>query len=316
MQAPSFDRAAQAYSRAVGGKISGDSIRRITQDFGERIGVRRGEEVERVYTLRPEETKPEVEIEEVAPIEEQANISTDGVLILFRESGWREVKLTVISRCDVLPAEERKKATQRRKKDPLVKLYDHSCQAGLWDADTMARYQYVEGLRRGLDRCPKLSSVNDAAAWIQRITRDNFPKAEIIVDWSHAKERVWAVAHDVFGQGTLDAQRWGQSHTDALWKGLAWQVAQHISSLSIQREPVRQAQGYFASHHHCMHYDQYRSSGHPIGSGTVESACKNTVQHRMKRPGSGWGTDSGQAMLNALSELHSDRLDHAWELCF
>jgi hypothetical protein len=316
LQAPSFDRAAHAYSRAVGGRISGDSIRRVTQDFGRRIGDQRRGEIEQIYTLQSRETKAEVEIERVMPIEDQANISTDGVMILFRKSGWREVKLTVISRCETLPAEERGNCTQRRKEDPLVKLCDHSCQAGLWDADTMARYQYIEGLRRGLDSCQRLSSVNDAAAWIQRITRDNFPRAEIIVDWSHAKERVWEVAHEAFGADTPEAQRWGQSHTNALWEGRAWQVAQDIANLSIQRKPVRQAQGYFASHHQCMHYDQYRSSGHPIGSGTVESGCKNIVQHRMKRPGRGWAHNSGQSMLNALCELHSGRFDCAWKLCF
>jgi hypothetical protein len=315
LQAASFDQAARAYSRAVGAEISDDSIRRITQDFGERIGARRSMEVERVYELGPEGAKPEAEIEEVAPIEGQANISSDGVMILFRERGWREVKLAVISRCEVLAAEKRKKATQRRREDPLVKLQDHSYQAGLWDADTMARYQYVEGLRRGLHRCAQLSSVNDAAAWILRITRDNFPQAEIIVDWSHAQERVWTVAHEAFGQGTPRAQQWAESHVDTLWEGQAWQVAQAITNLSIQRDAVRQAQGYFASHHQCMHYDHYRAAGYPIGSGTVESGCKNIVPHRMKRPGRGWGTESGQAMLSALSELHSGRFDTAWQLC-
>ncbi len=38
----------------------------------------------------------------------------------------------------------------------------------------MAQYQYAEGLRRGIDHCRKLSSVNDGALWIKRITATNF----------------------------------------------------------------------------------------------------------------------------------------------
>ncbi len=46
----------------------------------------------------------------------------------------------------------------------------------------MALYQYAEGLRRGLDHCPKRSSVNDGALWIKRITDLNFPGVPQIVD--------------------------------------------------------------------------------------------------------------------------------------
>ena len=55
----------------------------------------------------------------------------------------------------------------------------------------MAVHQYAEGLRRGLDYCPKRSSVNDGALWIKRITATNFPGVPQIVDWSHAAQHLW-----------------------------------------------------------------------------------------------------------------------------
>jgi hypothetical protein len=78
-----------------------------------------------------------------------------------------------------------------------VRLCGHSCQAGLWDADTLGRYQYGEGLRRRVEECQQLSSVNDAAAWIQRITAENYPQAIQVVDWSHGMGHLWQVAHAV-----------------------------------------------------------------------------------------------------------------------
>jgi hypothetical protein len=315
LQAASFDQGARAYQRAVGAPMSGDSVRRITQGFGQAVHEQRTAQVEGVYTLWPAAERHESLVEQMAPIEEQANLSTDGVMMRVRQAGYKEVKLTVISDCQVSAAEAQERRAGRRAKDPLVKLRRHSCQAGLWDADTMARYQYVEGLRRGLDRCGRVSSVNDAAAWILRITQDNFPQAELIVDWKHAEDRVWAVAQEALSQENGQAHTWVEAQLERLWRGQALEVAQMIEKLTIQNETTRQAAGYFSAHASQMHYSEYSAAGYPIGSGTVESGCKNYIQHRMKRPGPGWNPATGQHMLSALSELHSDRFDLAWGLC-
>ena len=37
-----------------------------------------------------------------------------------------------------------------------------------------------------------------------------------------------------------------------------------------------------------MHYDLYRKLGLPVGSGAVESACKQIVSSRFKRAGCHW----------------------------
>ena len=137
---------------------------------------------------------------EVAPISTQANLSTDGAMVLVREEGWKQVKVVAISAVQTQPASARVSTPPRRRDvDLLVELQVHSYPAGLWDAATMAWYQYAEGLRRGLDYCPKHSSVNDGALWIKRITALNFPGVPQIVDWSHATGHLWAVAHAVSG---------------------------------------------------------------------------------------------------------------------
>jgi hypothetical protein len=73
----------------------------------------------------------------VEPLGERGNLSTDGTMILLRQEGWKEVKLTVISQVDVRPASARPATIALRGEDPWVRLRGHSCQAGLWDADTM-----------------------------------------------------------------------------------------------------------------------------------------------------------------------------------
>ena len=45
-----------------------------------------------------------------------------------------------------------------------------------------------------------------------------------------------------------------------------------------------------------LRYPDFRAAGYPVGSGTVESAARNVVQPRMRRPGRGWQRDNADAM--------------------
>ena len=320
LQAPSFDLAAEAYREAIGGGISGDSVRRLTQGWGQEVDERRGEEAERANALpQAGEESRERRLEEVAPIEGQGNVSTDGAMILIREEGWKEVKVTAISEVVVAAGEgvRRRRESRRREGEVWVQLRCHSYQAGLWDADTMGQHQYAEGLRRGLEGCQRLSSVNDGAPWIERITLTNFPQAVQIVDWTHASGRLWQVKEAVFEKGSQEGRRWIEQQLDWLWEGQVWHVVAALEALHLEEggypPEVCQAPGYFRTNAKRMQYDRFRKEGYPIGSGTVESAANNVVHHRMRRPGRGWRREHAQAMLAGLSELHSGRFDHTWQ---
>lgn len=321
LQAKSFDLAADSYRDAVGGGISGDSVRRITQGWGAQVEEQRAAEAEKAGAPAQRGESPPVRRLPISqPVGERGNLSTDGMMLLIRGEGWKEVKLTCVSTVTVKAAtqrEVREGGGSRREQDPLVKLSEHSYQAGLWDADTMGERQYAEGLRRGLDQCPRLSSVNDGALWIERITQTNFAEAVQIVDWPHAEERLWAVGNAVWGEGSDRARAWVAPLLDQLWVGQGEAVLKALQGLDLTAEPypdeVRQAPGYFEHNLPRMRYDEYRAQGYPLGSGTVESAASTVVHHRLKRPGRGWGRASGQAMLAGLSELNSARFDDVWQ---
>ena len=222
--AKSFDLAAEAYADAVGTSMSSDSLRRITEGWGRRVAEQQREDAERANVpAQRGESPQERRLDGVQPIPGQANVSTDGGMVLIRGEGWKEVKLTTISEVEVRPATERpakEEGASRRDEDPLVKLKGHSYQAGLWDADTMALYQYAEGLRRGIDRCQRLSSVNDGAPWIERITDLNFPEAVQIVDWRHAQGKLWKVSQAVFGEQSAKGRGWVEERSAHLWSNL------------------------------------------------------------------------------------------------
>jgi hypothetical protein len=326
LQAASFDLAAAAYSEAVGSPISGDSVRRVCEKWGEQVEVARVNQTEAVHApISPKEKdkdKEEAAVKVSKPLTEQANISSDGVMMLVRKEGWKEVKLTVISRVEVLVAQSKIDGEVDSLKEPgsqrpHVHLSEHSYQAGLWDADTLGQHQYREALKRGVLECPKLSSVNDAARWIGRITETNFPQAVQVVDWGHATGHLWLVGKALWGEQSKQAKEWVAQQETYLWSDQVDKVIAELESLGLADEKwpeaVQQAPGYFKTNRQRMRYATFRAEGYPIGSGSAESAANNLVQHRMKRGGRGWNRESGQAMLAGLSELHSGRFELAWQ---
>lgn len=289
----------------------------MTEGWGTQREAGRAREAARALALAQKEEPPDAQRLPLRdPIVEHANLSTDGVMVLLRAEGWKEVKLTAISAVKPRVEGTTRAGQAEEGRTARVKLIRHSYQAGLWDADTMAEQQYAEGVRRGLDACAHLSSVNDGAVWIERITRENFPEAVQIVDWSHASERLWSVGNAVFGAATAQAVRWTEGCLSKLWQGKVDEVVTTLQALDLEHggypQEVQQAAGYFASNVGRMAYAAYREAGLPLGSGTVESGARSVVQQRMKRPGRGWGRASGQAMLAGLSELHSGRFEQAW----
>ena len=322
LREPSFEEAAEGYRETTGGQVSGASIRRVTQGFGEQVREQQRAEAERADRVGAFEEFPhERWLAMERPLTDIGNVSSDGTMILIWEEGWKEVKVAAFSQVAAFPPHHPdRRAVQRtgkRARREVVRLSQHSYCAGVWDADTFGHYQYLEGLRRGFDRLVTPSSVNDGAKWIARVTDTNFPHVQQIIDWSHASEHLWAVGDAVFGEATPAAAQWVKQRQTELWAGQGEAVGAALQALHLDQEKypdlVRQAPGYFTERLEQMRYADFRKAGYPIGSGTVESAARNVVQPRMRRPGRGWASQKADAMLAALAEFHSGRLHSTWQ---
>ncbi len=321
IRALSFAEAAADYEDSVGVPISRMAVWRVATAAGQVLSAEKAREAEQAsWPAERGEASRQPRVAQDSPIEEQANISSDGVMVLLREEGWKEAKMAAISHTEVFAPKGTRPGEPigRRAFDPQVKLDQHSYVAGLWDADEFASYQYAEGLRRGLDKVETLTSVNDGAPWIARVTKTNWPNAIQIVDWPHAKAHVYDVAKTVWGEGSPSGTQWAEARTDELWSGRVEVVLKEISDLRLDHhdwpEDEANPRVYFEANIDRMHYDLFRSEGYPIGSGTVESGAKNIVQARMKRPGRGWRRDNANGMLALLAEYSSGRFHKTWEL--
>jgi hypothetical protein len=169
----SFELTAEAYSDATGGHMSKDSLRRVTEGWGQGVEEKRPAEAKQLYVAEvPQPVSKIVSVNK--PIQELANISSDGGMVLLCEEGWKEVKMSVISEVKpkMTPSTKKQEASPdiRTPRQAAAVLTRHSYQAGLWNADEMGQHQYLEGARRQVGLCQRLSSVNDGAPWIDRIT--------------------------------------------------------------------------------------------------------------------------------------------------
>jgi hypothetical protein len=79
-----------------------------------------------------------------------------------------------------------------------------------------------------------------------------------------------------------------------------------------KEEDVQTAKRYLHRYRRFMNYSEYRSHGSPIGSGIVESACKQIVTERLKLSGMRWSHAGAQQILTLRSIL----LSQTWHATF
>jgi hypothetical protein len=293
IEVPSYRRAADHFGRLTHVTCAKSSLQRLVNQYGGHlVGVQAKEALAMVQV-----PKPEVEIEWRAtpkPDSECMNISMDGAMVNIIGQGWKEAK--------TVTGEWR------------VRLTRHSYRAGIWPAADFANQQWAEACRRGVERAPYLSSVNDGAAWIWNVVGTCYGRCVEILDWWHAVERLWSIAQHRFGAESADTTVWVAAQKKLLAESNLRQVMRNVRQLyphhslpETVRKRVPLGRGYLFHNRHRMYYQHYRQAGYPIGSGSVESACKLVVQSRLKQAGMRWLDSSAQAILALRSFLLSDR---------
>jgi hypothetical protein len=176
-----------------------------------------------------------------------------------------------------------------------------------------------QGAQVGMDRADRWVAIADGGAGIEGWLRRNFPRVEaVILDFYHAAEHLneWAKAvrpDDEPGAAELAA---GWCHRLKHEGGAA--VLAGLTGLDVGRRPAARAAhrallGYLGGQVHRTDYPAYRAKGWQIGSGPVESACKQ-VGHRLKGSGMRWGEAGADAVghLRALFRSEAGQWDAFW----
>ncbi len=159
----------------------------------------------------------------------------------------------------------------------------------------------AEASRHGLGRAADVLIVADGAAWIWNLADDRFPQARQRLDAYHAKQHLWAVADALHGAGTPAARAWVTPLLDRLDRSEALQVITDLRDVLPTLDPARQdivqrEINYLDSHRQRMDYASGKQRGEPIGSGAMESTCRQ-YQCRFKRPGQFWTKTGDEALM-------------------
>ncbi len=169
-----------------------------------------------------------------------------------------------------------------------------------------------EAVRGGLGRARQTLFLGDGAAWIWNLQQDRWASATGLLDFYHGSEHLWALGEACCGAQPPALARWVEPRLHELRHGREQKVLAQIKNLKRRGgaagEVIERERHYFATHAGRMNYQAVARRGWPIGSGAVESACRQK-QCRFKRPGQFW-TATGLRNLCALDEA---RRNHHWD---
>lgn len=193
-------------------------------------------------------------------------------------------------------------------------LVDKVVVSTLGDAVELGQRLQWEAMRAGLGRARNLEMLADGSAWIWNLKQDRWKSAVEVLDFHHASEHVWALGRSL--KGEAQAAAWVQPLLHQLRHGQEKKAFRTMAAAAVPKgergQIVRREQNYFAGQQRRMNYHQIARRGWPIGSGAVESACRQR-QFRFKRPGQFW-TANGLRNLCALEQArHNHHWDELWQ---
>jgi hypothetical protein len=180
---------------------------------------------------------------------------------------------------------------------------------------------YAEALRRGLTEAAEVLVIADGAIWIWNLVQNRFRRATQRVDLYHVKQHLWSVARELYDKDTAQARQWlrplfrqlkTKSNGGQQVLGTLKELLRTKENMTAaQREELAKEIGYFTTHAHRMNYAQAKRKQQPVGSGAIESTCRQ-YQVRFKRSGQFWSLEGDEALLALETLRRNDR----WSLLF
>jgi len=229
--------------------------------------------------------------------------SLDGFMVPL-EDGWHEMKGGLWW-------------TTYQRKDGTLAARQMSYYVDLQPAEAFADLVWATGFERLADQAQELIFVADGADWIWRIVERHYPQAVQIVDWYHACHYLAQVAEAAF---TDPQQRdaWLEHTRTALWEGHLDDVlaaCQAWVKPNRPDDPAQKAVTYYTNNRQRMDYPAYRAKGYMIGSGSMESGCKQIGLERLKIAGARWTPNGARKVAKARAAYLSGQWHSLTPLC-
>jgi hypothetical protein len=217
---------------------------------------------------------------------------------------WRDMKVLCWFETEAVPPSQQSKRQQQKaaRQQPALRAKKMQYFCDIAEAETFGKLVWATGCTVKADLCPDLVFLGDGAPWIWNLVTHYYPQATQIVDWYHAEEHLEKVAAAAFANLT-HRTLWLEDTTQALWEGQVEEVIAACDTLAATCVQAAQAGTYFSNNSERMRYARFRMAGYMIGSGTIESGCKQIVTQRLKLPGAQW---------HVTGAVHTAKARAAW----
>lgn len=224
---------------------------------------------------------------------------------------WKEIKAAVIYRLE-------QRAEKESGRGLLVEKFVVASPPDTEPAAFGAAVQ-AEARRRGLGRASKVYVVIDGAVWLWNLVADRFAEATCLLDFHHASQHLWAIAHQLHGESTPEARAWVEPLLHQLRHGKEQKVIRKLEELlepssglsRKSRAKLRQPVAYFQNHREHLDYQGVEREDGPVGSGAVES-YNSQLQNRFKRTGQFWTRTGFTCLLRLDVLLRNKDYDILW----
>lgn len=220
---------------------------------------------------------------------------------------WRDLKVGCWYEGEIVP----KSQHSARQKDKaqgegvVLRAKNQKYFCDIEKAGQFGKLFWATGCAVGADRARVLVFICDGAVWIWNLIVHYYQNAIQIVDWYHAADRLKRIADEAFAT-TDERLAWREKVTEDLWQGRVELVIEACQTLAKKSELARQSLAYYGDNIERMRYAQFRAAGYFIGSGIIESGCKQIVTHRLKISGAQWNLDGAILTAKARAAWLSD----------
>ena len=200
----------------------------------------------------------------------------------------------------------------------------HPPELGQATMDAMLTELLVELLRQWTGPLPRLAYVTDSGSketdYYRRVLRKmKHPVTGRPLEWTrvadyyHASERIWTMAHALFGKNQQQASAWARRMLKELKRPCGASRVLHSAASLFHRRKLSAARqsDYFKAYRYIqtrtkyLQYHRYRDQHIPLGSGVTEAACKTIFTQRLKLSGMAWSYDGAKRILTLRTVLFS-----------
>lgn len=236
-------------------------------------------------------------------------IGADGVMVPVRPQAktpagktiWREVKVGIFTR--IIP-----KLTRKGKTVP--QLQQRRMVAALTNNDKFMPILQLEASKQGISEAKQVVWLSDGGTgfwtifnnWLKPLMKNTVIG---ILDFYHAAPNLYNAAKALFDGRTTQCQQWFDTMRHKLRHGKENVVISELEELcrseqisDSAKNVVSNTYNYLKQHESHTHYQEFKDSNLPIGSGLVESACKWLIQQRFKGVGMRWSADGFNTLLH------------------